>query len=795
MLQELIPSLKTAKRPRLLSADPLLMEDMPYIDSKISFLPFINYSKEKRSVVSDTQSNFYTFLINKFEAEPELLGPIENMSVLENNAELLELLSTSLFPIVSEYEKNSFAIAAPYQFKVFYYSDCFGKLFLDEREKNLLLPSDLSADQLKEIQCAMIYDHVLKKFYGIRLNESPELIYPVVDEQTGLKRYYKMRYDNRFIDVELKGELPPIRDCAVCLNTFRIMDLQMQLEKMPLDLFEIKGFAVWIAEDVTTAESMDTIKKTLLMQDECDTSVTNDLKRAIQALVGLNDIEIGLMPFVKINDSIVLDEDCTRHSLVGKEWRSNDYESNLQFKIFLKFLNEHPEPMPISHVTTDILGFASHMTSLYKNGVRSYIYYPMQNSDGILGYLELASTVPNLFSLQVISRLEPAIPLLSVAMLKHRDSFYHKIEKVIKEKFTALQQSVEWKFAEVAWNSMRYKTNGMDTSGVAFNDVYPLYGAVDIRNSSIERNLAIQKDLKSHLEAIDDILDQVQLQMQLPLLEGLKFNNHTIYLSIENAMMTEDEERVNEFLENEVKPIFQHLQKNNSQVQTIVNDYFEMLNDKNGRLYRNQREYEETLGKINNVVLDYLEKEELIIQKSFPHYFEKYRTDGIEYTIYIGQSIAPNHPFDLLYLKNIRLWQLRSMAEVAKITHLLLPSLKVPFQTTQLIFIHSQCISINFRKDERRFDVEGSYNIRYEIIKKRLDKVRIKNTQERLTQPQKIAMVYTNQKDVQEYQQYIEFLQNKKVLKPGIEFLELEELQGVKGLKAMRVDIDLNGNP
>ena len=53
-------------------------------------------------------------------------------------------------------------------------------------------------------------------------------------------------------------------------------------------------------------------------------------------------------------------------------------------------------------------------------------------------------------------------------------------------------------------------------------------------------------------------------------------------------------------------------------------------------------------------------------------------------------------------------------------------------------------------------------------------------------------MVYSNPKDVQEYQQYIEFLQNKRILKPGIEFLELEELQGVKGLKAMRVDINLN---
>jgi hypothetical protein len=87
--------------------------------------------------------------------------------------------------------------------------------------------------------------------------------------------------------------------------------------------------------------------------------------------------------------------------------------------------------------------------------------------------------------------------------------------------------------------------------------------------------------------------------------------------------------------------------------------------------------------------------------------------------------------------------------------------------------------------------VEGSYNIRYEVIKKRIDKARLKNSAERLTQPGKIAIVYSNQKEAQEYQEYIEFCQDKRLLKPGIEMLELEELQGIKGLKAMRVDINL----
>ncbi|TMI92923.1 MAG: hypothetical protein E6H06_12780 [Bacteroidetes bacterium] len=277
----------------------------------------------------------------------------------------------------------------------------------------------------------------------------------------------------------------------------------------------------------------------------------------------------------------------------------------------------------------------------------------------------------------------------------------------------------------------------------------------------------------------------------MPLLEGLKFKNEGIRQAIQTNMTAEDEIKINEFLNQEVGPVFDHLQKNDKQASEIVDQYFRTVNDYNSRLHRYRGEYEKSVSQINEAILVYLEKEEDVIQKSYPHYFEKYRTDGIEYNIYIGQSISPNRPFNLLYLKNIRLWQLKSMAEAARITHQLLPSLKVPLKTTQLILIHSQPISISFRRDERKFDVEGSYNIRYEIIKKRLDKVRIKDTGERLTQPEKIAIVYSNQKEVAEYQEYIEFLKNKNVLQPGIEFLELEELQGIKGMKAIRVDINL----
>lgn len=769
-------------------ADPGLVASLPAVDSKISFLPLVNYLKQKRSSVSDMRSGFYNYLIEKFEAEPALSEPIKDIKLIEEHDDLMNLLGTLLFPVVSREEANTFALTAPYQFKAFYCSESFCQMFMDKDREHLLLPEGLSAQALKEIECSMIYDHVLERYYGVRLNEIPELVYPIRDEKTGIRRFYRIRYDRRFIDIKLKGDLPALEDCAVCLNTFRILDLERQLQTMPLDLFTVEGFAVWVAEDVTSSESLESIKKILIRQNECDTEAIADMKEAVQALVGLSEVSIGLMPFVQVNGRYVLEEDCQQHSMLSRYFNKKDPASMRDFQDYIEFLIQNPVAFPMTVLDQHLLEVLPIFRPLYAEGYRSYLHYPMLNSDGLLGVLELGTTEPNLLNHEVISRLEPAMPLLSVAMLKRRNLFQNRLERLIMERFTALQQSVQWKFTEVAWNLMQ--GDGHVPTNVVFEGVYPLYGAVDIRNSSQERINAIQKDLKTHLSLINEVLEELAAKITLPLLEGLKFKNDSILRSIQESMLAEDEVRINDFIEDEVESVFRHLQKGNMIARPIVDQYFARVGEGED-LRRYRREYESSVKAINEAVSRYLETQEEALQQSYPHYFERYSTDGVEYNIYIGQSIAPEHPFDVLYLKNMRLWQLKSMVEVARLTHGMLPSLKVPLQTTQLILIHGYCLTIGFRRDERRFDVEGSYNIRYEIIKKRLDKARIQETGERLTQPGKIALVYSNPKELQEYVEYVEFLQNKGVLALNFELLELEEMQGVKGLKAMRVEIVL----
>lgn len=792
MLEDFAPAIRSDRKVKMVSASRPQSQEEAGLESQISFRPFINFLRNKANDETDSRSRIYKYLIDRFEAVPALLEPIRDQKVLDENRDLLELLGTTLFPVVSESKKNIFTFSVPYKFSIFHESGSFRDLFV--RDDQFLLPENASEDQLRQTQFALVYGHVMEKFYGVQLNANTDLVYPVTDSRTGMKRYYKLRYDRRFIDIHPKNKLPDIQDCGVCLNTFRILDLEKQLQTMPPSLFRAEGFGIWIAEDVTSLESLDAIKKVLLRQESCDAGIINELKSNIQALVGLNQVEVGITPFVKLNGEFVLDETCTAYGLMGKRWKASDEESMKAFQGSVQFLTETSEPMPIPMLDEQLTEVFPMLRPLWEEGMRSYLIYPVQDNDGLLGLLELASPVPNLIDLEIMARIEPAMPLISLALLKNRDSFDARIEKLIKEKFTALQPSVEWKFAEVAWKYMYHHNKpgtAMYTGNVIFDEVYPLYGAIDIRNSSLERSKAIQKDIMEQLGLASVTLKQLQEQMSLPLLEGLQFKIERFHEAINKSLQAEDEIRINDFLNSELTPVLQHLQKGNPKVQELTDRYFQEVNNCNGYLYRYRNEYEATLATINESVLSYLETEEETMQKSYPHYFEKYRTDGVEYSIYIGQSISPKNPFDILYLKNIRLWQLKSLAGIARITQRLIPSLQVPLQTTQLLLIHSLPISISFRRDERRFDVEGSYNIRYEIIKKRLDKVHIKDTQERLTQPGKIAMVYSNPREASEYQEYIQFLQSKNILAPEVEYLELEELQGVSGLKAMRVTVNM----
>jgi hypothetical protein len=128
---------------------------------------------------------------------------------------------------------------------------------------------------------------------------------------------------------------------------------------------------------------------------------------------------------------------------------------------------------------------------------------------------------------------------------------------------------------------------------------------------------------------------------------------------------------------------------------------------------------------------------------------------------------------------------------MARQAGLIKPELAVPLDVSHLILYNKTPLSIRFRYDEKRFDVDGAYDVRHEIIRSRLDKAMVKNRNERLTQPDRIAVVFARADERSEIVKHIEFLQAGKNLLNDLELIDLEDLPGVRGLKALRVGINM----
>jgi hypothetical protein len=319
--------------------------------------------------------------------------------------------------------------------------------------------------------------------------------------------------------------------------------------------------------------------------------------------------------------------------------------------------------------------------------------------------------------------------------------------------------------------------------------VYPLFGQIDIKGSSLARNDATQHDLILQLRHVQKIIKKIWKLESLPIYEQLNYRIEKFQEEIKTHFEVDTERRVLSFLKDEIVPLYDHLAKKNEALSELIQEYYEEVDDSKGFIYKHRKEYDDSVTLVNKNMARVLDVKQREAQKMYPHYYERFKTDGVEHNLYIGESITKRDSFNKIYLYNLRLWQLQVMCEMENNFYQLKEHLPVKLDVSSMILVFNTSLSLRFRMDEKRFDVDGTYNARYEVVKKRVDKANIKGTDERITQPGKITIIYSQREDEKEYLKYISFLQHKKLLDSDVEIFELEDLQGVTGLKAIRVNV------
>ena len=758
--------------------------------TKISFFKVIETLEEQAKDKDPNVARFARELLEETNQIPELKEGFEGRDFIEKNQSIVNKLSRVLFPgalLTNEIK----GLIPPFDFMPFYVSTRFENILKNAGGDFKFEFKDFSPDLL------YIYgaSSILAGYHKYPVNTGGPGTVEIEDKVANINRIYHMAFNADLMETVPTEKAPKITedDYKALLNDF--FNVELWKEKFPPNSYIMRGVGIANLMDVTMDRSLSSITSNMLNKTP---DSFEKITKSIQTLFKIPDLQGGFVeydneafhnakkPHEKAMQSFMLGDDSIMKC-------DNDNMCGFSHKTLL--IDKQPLIIP------DIDEFhklsKSSLSKNLKNNkqVGSYIISPLIYEGNLLGFMELASPRKYELNGSSLAQLDQINPIFSMAIARFKREAQNLREVIIQQECTTIHPSVKWRFDEEADRYIKAQYAGEQPifNDIVFSNVYPLYGQLDIKGSSQRRNEAIKADLLKQIKGIRKVLAGAMKEKKMPVYEQLIYRLDTFRNDLRLGVSSGGEQRIQNFISHELRPVMDQLYTEGGKMVELIDKYCAMLNPDLGTVYEQRKKFDTSVNIINQTLASKLDEKQVEAQKMFPHYFERYKTDGVEYNMYIGQSISGTKKFDHVFLDNLRLWQLIVMCEMENRYLELKKELETPLEIASLILVYSTPLSVHFRMDEKRFDVEGAYNARYEIVKKRVDKAHIKGTDERITAPGKIAIIYTNEQDANDYRQYIDYLESKGLVKrETLEHHELEDLQGITGLKALRVEVDYN---
>ena len=760
--------------------------ESPFI-IKVSFNKLFNEYKTLASSDDDFVASNAKRVLQIAEDVPVLRKGFSDLDLLDTyKSEINGILHDAFNPLLT---RNEIKVATvPFQNHIFKTSERFDSILKHVGPDFDLKVRNMPMEQSYIIACAII----LKACYGYDLNFKRPFFYEIPDTN-GIMRYYKILYNADFMEINARKGAKPItqNDFDELLDNFE--NIELWKEKFPPNSYEFKGFIISNIFDVTDDQSISNIKSSLIGEDKRqDESFMESFYEIFRSLFGFKNIEVGFSIYneedstfervygVGMNSFLLNKEDTLSCGDALCEW---SYNRLISEKAYFSVSD-------VDRIYKLSNGQAPHVKVLHDQGYKSAIFAPIANDNGLTGILEIVSKEPKVLNSINANKLVDVMPFIVSAVERSKNDEENLVEAIIQKECTSIHPSVHWRFEKEARDFIKDQLNGEEPTfkKIAFENIYPLYGQIDIKGSSNARNWATKEDLTMQLTTVKEILETASKQEELPIYAQYIYQIDEYLSGLSNVFKVDSEHQISGFLKDEIESVLNHLAKN-SELKPLVDEYFNSINDELNVLYHHRKKYDDTIAMINREMAMMLDQKQVEAQKMYPHYFERFKTDGVEHNMYIGESITKEDSFNPIYLYNLRLWQLQVMVEMENTYYQMQSKFPVALDVASMILVFNQPLSISFRMDEKHFDVDGTYNARYEIVKKRVDKAAIKGTNERVTQKGKISIVYSQKEDELEYLRYVKFLQSKKYLDDDVEIVELEDLQAVTGLKAIRVSV------
>lgn len=731
----------------------------------------------------DTLEPFWQESFEKNEYQELLASKNPEKWIKENPKEAKKLFHI-LFPI-AQHDQDLVAAMPPFQYNRFYSTKGFDHYFptdniFEEAHSELY---QMSMNKGKIIKACML---ILEKVYNYDLRLDKVIMFNLPDKDTGLQRIYKLDLDERFFNIKASKEAKkPTEEELEKLFAGRD-NVEEWIAAFPPEHYTFEGFMLLRFTDVTTSEMLSAIKAELLKKDAVlKSDIFERIQTAMRSVFRAPGLQVGLA-FFDLQDKLITPNktgwhsvivDCQQTTACTRE-AGSIYEQAYQEKKLI-----------VIEDLTRLKNITEVEKNLITNGYKNLVIAPLVSNGEVLGILELACPERNSVSSLNAHLLDPIIPMFVVAVERVVEDMEAQVREIIQQEFTSIHPTVTWKFYEEGVRLLEKRRNGQQDriSEVQFQNVYPLYGLSDIRGSSEIRSEAIKQDLITNIDLIVRVLDEILKSQNLEILDELKFKLTEQKNLINDDLSSDYESESISLIKNEVNPVLEYFARTDESIDKLYQNYRHKLAGE-PILMEQRKSFENSVTHLNQTVAAHLIKQQESLQSIYPHYFEFFKTDGVEYNMYIGQSLTRDREFNSLHLKNARLWQLVTTAQLAILAEELKSNLSTPLSVAHLILVQNDPIDIKFRQDEKRFDVDGTYNVRYEIVKKRIDKATTNNGAERVTQPGKISIIYSHSQEVEEYRRYINYLQHKHIF-GEVEELVLDDLPGANGLKAIRVEV------
>ena len=502
---------------------------------RYNFNKLIEWWQDQLKDLTGYEADRAAEVFRRLDKNPILKEPFTDVSILETYQEDVQLLLSPFFPSLTTTNETR-AASMPYQSYFFNTTKRFANI-LNKADGEIDVPKD-QFDQLYVFGCIPI----LNLIYGAGIKFSKNFYFDIPDKQSGIMRRYRAFFNGDFSEIKPLNDIQLTeKDIRELINNFDNTALWKQ--KIPPHSFVYEGITIVTLFEVTREEAVSALKYDLLKKDALvKPDIVERIRTNLGALLDKPKLITGFISWNRERNLLQTVGYGLWNSIVLKNKKTKKIEETFcHASEDCLFSKTHPYILP--EINDEDKNPSVLTAQLIKLKLKSYLALPLIYNEQLVGVLELGSENPNELNAITPHKLQEVIPLITSALRRSQEEFENQLETIIRQKCTAIHPTVSWRFTEAAErlvNSQRFFADA-DLEEIVFEEVYPLYGQVDIQSSSTLRNQAIQADLIEQLSLADKVLHTTVDKYPLPIYKELQFRIHSYIEKLKNGLVSGDD--------------------------------------------------------------------------------------------------------------------------------------------------------------------------------------------------------------------------------------------------------------